>query len=121
MTTNDIDEKIQASAIATRLMLLRRETPKPALFKSRALVVTPGVQNLYTTNRLIAELLHRHLTGDWGDLGDEDKAENQFALRNDCRILSHYKFVDADGIEERVYIITEWDRSQTTILLPDEY
>ncbi len=121
MTTNYLYETIHPSMIAMHLMGLRRETPKPTLFKGGTLVVTTGVQHLASTNQALAALLYRHLTGDWGDLCDEDKAENQFSLENDYRILSHYKFTDAEGADARVYIITEWDRSLTTILLPDEY
>ena len=121
MTTNYICETLHPNFIAMHLVLLRREKPKPFLFKGGTLVLTIGVQNLATTNLFLAELLYRHHTGDWGELGEEDKQENQFSLEKDYRILSHYKFKDAEGADERVYIITEWDRSATTILLPDEY
>lgn len=64
------------------------------------------------------ELLTRHAAGDWGDLCDEDRAQNQLALRDGLRIFS------AHGLGRtlhRVWIITEADRSVTTILLPEEY
>jgi hypothetical protein len=65
--------------------------------------------------------LKRHESGDWGDLSDADKQRNEDAIQpdpEDCtRILSAYSL--ADG--QRIWVITEWDRSITTILLPSEY
>lgn len=61
--------------------------------------------------------LCRHLSGDWGDLCEDDKALNDEAVRvGDERILSAY---EKDG--RKIWIITESDRSTTTILFPDEY
>ncbi len=57
-----------------------------------------------------------HVTGDWGDLGEEDEKENDFSVKRGFRILSAY----GRG-EKRLWIITEADRSVTTILRPDEY
>ena len=61
--------------------------------------------------------LSRHLNGDWGDVDEADKAANNRALRYGDRLLSSYH--TPDGI--RFWIITEADRSCTTILLPDDY
>jgi len=61
--------------------------------------------------------LSRHVTGDWGDLGDEDKAANDDALATGARILSAYTL----STDERLWIITEADRASTTLLLPLEY
>ena len=61
-------------------------------------------------------LLRRHLRGDWGDLGDEDRASNDWAAKNGERILSAYHVNGA-----KVWVITERDRSATTFLLPEEY
>jgi hypothetical protein len=58
----------------------------------------------------------RHASGDWGDLCTQDRRENGLALRHGRRVLSSY----AVG-EGRVWVITEADRSVTTILLPEEY
>ena len=63
------------------------------------------------------ELLLRHVTGDWGDLDDEDKIENELSVKEGFRILSAYKLETG----AKVWVITEWDRSVTTILLPTEY
>ncbi len=60
--------------------------------------------------------LTRHASGDWGELDAHDRRENQRSLKNGWRVLSSYPVG-----EGRVWIITEADRSITTILLPDEY
>ena len=59
----------------------------------------------------------RHAKGDWGNVCEEDKRLNDRALERDERVLSSYEL--SDGTE--VWIITEWDRSATTLLLPIEY
>jgi hypothetical protein len=61
--------------------------------------------------------LAQHATGTWGELDDEDKAENEAAVERGFRILSAYRL--ADGT--RIWTITEADRSVTTILMPEEY
>lgn len=59
----------------------------------------------------------RHIAGDWGDLEKEDKESNDFAINKRLRIVSAYNLPSG----ERVYCITETDRSVTTLLLYDEY
>ncbi|MGI8922772.1 MAG: hypothetical protein ACR2HJ_01820 [Fimbriimonadales bacterium] len=61
--------------------------------------------------------LRRHARGDWGELCEEDKAENELSLRESFRLLSAYH--DCNGV--MFWIITEADRSATTILLPEDY
>ena len=61
--------------------------------------------------------LQRHVTGDWGDLGDDDKRLNDQAVKDGERILSSYVV----GADTKIWIITEADRSSTTFLLPEEY
>ena len=63
------------------------------------------------------ELLVRHVTGDWGDLDEEDKEKNNLSVEKGFRILSSYK-LQTDG---KVWIITESNRSTTTLLLPEDY
>lgn len=76
---------------------------------------TPGVLALGID---LNSYLHRHHCGDWGDgLCAEDKAANERSLKEGTRLLSCYRI----GGDDRIYIITEWDRSATTILLPEEY
>ncbi|RYD49584.1 MAG: hypothetical protein EOP83_24970 [Verrucomicrobiaceae bacterium] len=76
---------------------------------------TPGALAL---NVDLTKYLRRHHYGDWGEeLCDEDKEANEHALKDGTRLLSCYRTPAGD----RLYIITEWDRSSTTILLPEEY
>lgn len=82
------------------------------------LVATHGALHALEDNgQGCTEFLERHLSGDWGDLCDEDKQANEDALENRLRILSAYKLPDGT----RIWIITEADRSATTVLLPEEY
>jgi hypothetical protein len=80
-------------------------------------VATPGaLKLLMETGGHPFDLLARHATGDWGELCAFDRRQNQTALRDGLRVLSSY-----DVLTGRVWIITEADRSITTILLPEEY
>ena len=87
------------------------------LFPLGQLVATPGaLQALAAAAVTPAQLLARHVAGDWGEIPPEDAAENAFSLAHGFRILSSYPVG-----EERIWIITERDRSATTLLLPSEY
>ncbi|MDD4986403.1 MAG: hypothetical protein PHQ43_11585 [Dehalococcoidales bacterium] len=86
-------------------------------FRPGRVVSTPGaIDFLERTGVSPLFLLQRHLNGDWGDLCDEDRNENEVSVDLGFRILSSYKIGDG-----RVWIITEATREYTTILLPDEY
>lgn len=63
------------------------------------------------------DLLYRHMTCDWGDLSEADQALNDRGLLEGDRILSAYQLDSG----EKLWIITEWDRSATTLLFPEEY
>ena len=63
------------------------------------------------------DILTRHITGNWGDLDDHDKAENDYALNRPLRLFSQYSLSNGQPL----WIITEADRSATTFLLPEEY
>lgn len=65
----------------------------------------------------VAVAIHRHALGDWGEVCDEDQASNEEALVEGLRLLSVY--TGSSGIT--FWIITEWDRSTTTVLLPEDY
>lgn len=79
--------------------------------------VTRGAANLLERTQTSAlSLLARHVAGDWGDLDDFDKKQNQLAVEYGNRVLSAYTVGD-----EKIWIITEADRSATTMLLPEEY
>ena len=86
------------------------------LFKPGTIVATPGALELAEQGLDLLAYLQRHLKGDWGDLCQEDKAENNFSLRSGFRLLSSYNTPLG-----KLWIITEADRSATTFLLPDEY
>lgn len=89
-----------------------------AKFLLGQLVATPGaLKALEEADQNPVEFLSRHQHGDWGDLGEEDKKENEFSVLNNLRILSAYTLTT--GV--KIWLITEADRSVTTILLPQEY
>ena len=84
-------------------------------------VVTCGVNEKLMESKpfasFVAKSFVRHCNGDWGDLCKEDKQENEYALKNGERLFSKYEYDN----ETSIYIITEWNRSVTTILFPHEY
>ena len=85
------------------------------------LLMTRGVNDLVAEDEAFAKFvtgsLTRHRSGDWGNLTDEDKQENELSLKAGYRLLSAY---ESEGLP-KIWIITEADRSATTILFPDEY
>ncbi len=88
----------------------------PSVFPLGQLVATPGaVEHVPNEDRI--EALTRHSRGDWGDTDPEDWAENDLSLKEGFRLLSVYHTKSM----LKFWIITEADRSVTTILLPDEY
>ena len=81
-------------------------------------VATPGaLRALEQANQSPFEFIERHQTGDWGELCEEDKKENAFSVQNGFRILSAYRTRN----DVKIWVITEADRSVTTLLLPHEY
>ena len=101
-----------SSSSGPLLIILPTTVQKFALGR---LYTTPGVQERIP-NVTVAQSLVRHLAGDWGDLDAEDVAENETSLKHGFRLLSAYH---AEGV--KFWIITEADRSVTTVLLPNEY
>ena len=95
------------------------ESVKPLLFSLGKIVSTPGALDaLARANQQPHDFLNRHAAGDWGaELSEEDKAENEYSLEHGFRILSSYKTAAGD----KLWLITESDRSVTTLLLPEEY
>lgn len=94
------------------------QTPPRPLFDLGQIVATPGaLAALEEAGVQPLALLARHVNGDWGELDDHDKAENEYSVKHGLRILSAYPLPTG----ERIWIITEADRSATTFLLPDEY
>lgn len=88
------------------------------MFALGQVVATPGALNAMSElNIAPASLIDRHVTCDWGDLGAADRQANSDAIDSGMRIFSSYKISAA----MKIWIITEADRSSTTLLLPDEY
>jgi len=85
------------------------------------LVTTAGVNDRAASDeafaRFVRKSLRRHEQGDWGDLSAEDVKENETSLIQGFRLLSAY---ERTGLP-KIWIITEADRSATTVLFPDEY
>jgi hypothetical protein len=80
--------------------------------------ITPGAQEaIQIAAQTEIEYLRRHMSGDWGDLSDDEIIETEASLKEGFRILSYYQTVNG----QQLLIITEADRSATTILLPSEY
>lgn len=94
---------------------MTQSAPKFPLFEIGAVVATPGAMRLIGAED-ISIALWRHMSGDWGDVDDEDRALNNQAVLDGTRLLSVYRASD-----KKFYIITESDRSVTTFLLPEEY
>jgi hypothetical protein len=103
-----------------------------AKFPLGQIVATPAALALLAHHKFSSSaLINRHVRGDWGDLCDEDREGNEEALLIGNRLMSGYRLVDAQRIADTpfskrdafptVWIITEWDRSVTTLLLPSDY
>lgn len=89
-----------------------------AKFSPGSVVATPGVLEAFRASGddpLV--YLVRHIAGDWGDVDEHDRVENELSLENSWRLLSAYRMSDGT----KFWITTEADRSTTTFLLPEEY
>lgn len=92
--------------------------PSECKFQPGQIVSTRGARATMQAYRMTpSTLLRRHLSGDWGGVPPEDAELNNRSLQTDGRLLSSYDI--APGV--RIWLITEWDRSVTTFLLPAEY
>ncbi|MDP3799213.1 MAG: type I restriction endonuclease subunit M [Polaromonas sp.] len=120
------------------------KTPRQPLFLLGRIVATPGALHLLRQTATSPEvLLMRHVTGDWGEVCAEDAEENRLSLEQGFRLMSVYRLPlkdqavageasstldssaaadgDDDVVGQRIWLITEADRSCTTFLLPSEY
>src|SRR5437016_10189399 len=81
--------------------------------------ITPGAEEaLMIAGQTPIEFLRRHMNGDWGsEVCEEDVQENELSLKEGFRLMSAYRTAKGQSI----WLITEADRSSTTLLLPDEY
>jgi len=90
------------------------------MLKTGQIVITKGIQYKTVDNmefaRFIADSISRHISGDWGDVCLGDKETNDEAYDTGGRIMSVYT-----GTQDTIWIITEADRSSTTVLFPTEY
>ncbi|MHC8334093.1 hypothetical protein [Pseudomonas sp. LB3P25] len=100
------------------MIILKAGSSFKPLFTCGALVFTPGVDALVRSQKINPfHYFGRHLSGDWGDLCEDDLKANADALISGARLLSSYLIEP----EFKLWIITEADRSATTLLLPEEY
>ncbi len=91
------------------------ESPLPK-FPLGQIVITSNAISVLTHDDILPAL-HRHVIGDWGELDAEDKRANELALAHGSRLLSAYRSAQ----DVKFWIITEADRSITTVLLPEDY
>jgi hypothetical protein len=88
------------------------------LFQLGQTVMTVGaMEALEEANQTAVEFLARHQSGDWGEVCEHDRKENEFSLREGFRLLSAYR----TNLGVKIWCITEYNRSATTLLLPEEY
>ena len=97
-------------------------SPEAVKFDLGAVVMTTNFQDRMkrlgeNLNDVVRVCLGRHSTGDWGDICPEDRQANDAALKNEQRLMSVYR----TRCGTKYWVITEWDRSVTTILLPEDY
>jgi len=99
-------------------MRTRNDGQQRPLFSLGQVFATPGaLAALEAAGQAPQDFLARHEIGDWGSLPPEDVEENEFSLKQGLRLFSAYNLTDGT----RIWLITEADRSATTILLPREY
>jgi hypothetical protein len=104
--------------IQTKEFIQMQKTERSPLFDLGQLVATPGaLAALEKSGQSLMEFLSRHVTGDWGEIPEEDRKENQFSLEKGFRLMSSYK----TSAQDTLWVITEGSRSHTTLLLPSEY
>jgi hypothetical protein len=108
-----------ATALLSSKKHIHAEAPDFPLFKLGQVVATPAAIDLLRSLALNPLLfLGKHAFGDWGQIDDHDREANRAALKEGSRLLSSYTL---NRNNDRLWIITEADRSSTTLLLPQEY
>lgn len=91
---------------------------KKVRFKAGQVCATPGaLEAMNNAGQSPVEFIGRHVAGDWGDVCEDDRKINEESLEHGLRLLSSYR--TNEGV--KLWVITEADRSLTTILLPEEY
>lgn len=87
-------------------------------FSLGTIVATPGaLRALAESRQAVFDFLYRHASGDWGEMDEDDKRENELSLVRGFRLMSAYRLRS----DEKLWVITEADRSVTTLLLPEDY
>lgn len=91
-------------------------------FKLGEIYTTRGIMHALNDGSLTQDFLmtclDRYVEGDWGDMDEEDKLSNNQAVEEDTRIFAAYELSETNT---KIWIITEWDRSYTTVMFPSEY
>lgn len=88
------------------------------LFSLGELYITPGaIEAFNATGESVSSYLERHVTGDWSEMDEFDQEQNRQAVTEGYRVVSAYRLSNGT----KIWIITEADRSVTTVLLPEEY
>lgn len=90
--------------------------PSTSKFALGQTVITANAKSVLPELDVVLAM-QRHQSGDWGDVDNHDRQVNEDGLRNKGRLVSMYKSVPG----QKFYIITEWNRSLTTVLLPEDY
>ena len=103
--------------MSTTAAKTERPQIRPVRLPLGHVVATPGALDVVRNYSLdVVGLLHRHRAGDWGSVSEHDARANDRAVGEGTRVLSAYETTGG-----RLWIITEADRSATTVLLPSEY
>lgn len=112
---NQLDERFAPCRLS---QLKQQESKVSTKFPLGRVVATPGaLEALERNGQGPLEFLARHANGDWGELDEQDRQENEYSLTHGLRLLSAYSLSDGT----RLWIITESNRSSSTLLLPSEY
>jgi hypothetical protein len=105
-------------------MIRSNEQNRQQKFNLGALVITPGAcEALEKAQQSAFEFLTRHVQGDWGILDEQDKQQNELAIAHEGNLKKQNRVFSAylTKLNEKLWVITEADRSSTCILLPEEY
>ena len=94
-----------------------RPTRRPRFLLGNCFATPGAMAALQEAGQQAADFFHRHESGDWGEVGPDDRQANEIAIRDGNRLMSVYRL--STGV--KIWIITEADQRATTILLPDEY
>jgi hypothetical protein len=118
----DFDQFVPSYLLSVNQPITRKKeamnnTSNKPLFALGQIVATPGaLELLESAEEAPSEFIVKHVSGDWGEICDEDRELNDAALKEQSRLFSAYTVGN-----EKIWVITEADRSSTTLLLPSDY